>query len=72
MDTYASSRSSTYECVGPLRTFHPLLTSRFTFQTLAGFLFCVVLCFGFGGLLLCGVFVSCFASIWNPEFSAQF
>ena len=34
--------------------------------------FCVVLCFGFGGvLLLCGVFVSCFASVWNPEFSAQ-
>ena len=61
---------STYECVGPLRTFHPLLTLRFTFQTLAGF--CVVLCFGFGGvLLLCGVFVSCFASVWNPEFSAQ-
>ena len=28
--------------------------------------------FGFGGvLLLCGVFVSSFASVWNPEFSAQ-
>ena len=36
---HASSRSSTYEC---LRTFHPLFTSRFTFQTLAGPLFCVV------------------------------
>ena len=22
-------------------------------------------------MLLCGVFVSCFASVWNPEFSAQ-
>ena len=49
---YASSRSSTYECVGPLRTFHPLLTSRFTFQHLPAFvfcLFCVVVwfcCFG--------------------------
>ena len=31
-----------------------------------------MLCFGFGGvLLLCGVFVSSFASVWNPEFSAQ-
>ena len=31
-----------------------------------------MLCFGFGGvLLLCGVFVFCFASVWNPEFSAQ-
>ena len=49
---HASSRSSTYECVGPLRTFHPLLTSRFTFQHLPAFvfcLFCVVVwfcCFG--------------------------
>ena len=49
----------------------PLLTSRFTFQTLAGFLFCVVF-WVWGCLLLCGVFVSCFASVWNPEFSAQF
>ena len=64
-------RSSTYECVGPLRTFHPLLTSRFTFQTLAGFLFCVVF-WVWGCLLLGGVFVSSFASVWNPEFSAQF
>ena len=31
-----------------------------------------MLCFGFWGVLLpCGVFVSCFASVWNPEFSAQ-
>ena len=22
-------------------------------------------------MLLCGVFVSCFASVWNPKFSAQ-
>ena len=63
--------SSTYECVGPLRTFHPLLTSRFTFQTLAGVLFCVVF-WVWGCLLLCGVFVSCFASVWNLEFSPQF
>ena len=52
---HASSRSSTYECVGPLRTFHPLLTSRFTFQTLAGF--CFVLCFGFGGVCCFVVFL---------------
>ena len=36
---------------GPLRTFHPLLTSRFTFQTLAGFF---VLCCVWG----LGVFVA--------------
>ena len=42
-----------------------------TFQTLAGFLFCVVF-WVWGCLLLCGVFVSCFASVWNPEFSPQF
>ena len=31
-----------------------------------------VLCCVWGCLLLCGVFVSSFASVWNPEFSAQF
>ena len=35
------------------------------------FLFCVVF-WVWGCLLLCGVFVSSFASVWNPEFSAQF
>ena len=48
--------------LGRLRTFHPLLTSRFTFQHLPCS-FCFVLCFGFGCLLLCRVFVSCFASV---------
>ena len=38
---HASSWSSTYECVGLLRTFHPLLTSRFTFQHLPTFVFCL-------------------------------
>ena len=64
-----SSRSSTYECVGPLRTFHPLLTSRFTFQHLPVFVF-----------LFCVLFVCCFVVFLvpvlqvsrNPEFSAQF
>ena len=65
------SRSSTYECVGPLRTFHPLLTSRFTFQHLPAFvfcLFCVLVWFCCLGVFLFPVLrVS-----WNPEFSAQF
>ena len=39
---HASSWSSTYECVGLLRTFHPLLTSRFTFQHLPTFVFCLL------------------------------
>ena len=50
---HASSWSSTYECVELvtfppldtrrmlLRTFHPLLTSRFTFQHLPSFVFCL-------------------------------
>ena len=62
--------SSTYECVGPLRTFHPLLTSRFTFQTLAGFLFCVVFC-GFGVfvalLCFCFLFCKCFGIPNSPR-----
>ena len=51
---------------------HPLLTLRFTFQTLAVF-FCFVLCFGFGGFvaLLCFWF-PVLQVFWNPEFSAQF
>ena len=56
---HASSRSSTYECVGPLRTFHPLLTSRFTFQHLPAFvfcLFCVVVWFCCFGVFLFPVF----------------
>ena len=45
---HASSWSSTYECVGLLRTFHPLLTSRFTFQHLPTLSFvCFVFLFGF-------------------------
>ena len=56
---HASSRSSTYECVGPLRTFHPLLTSRFTFQHLPALvfcLFCVVVWFCCFGVFLFPVF----------------
>ena len=56
---HASSWSSTYECVGLLRTFHPLLTSRFTFQHLPSFvffLFCVVVWFC---CLLCFWFLFC-------------
>ena len=56
---HASSWSSTYECVGLLRTFHPLLTSRFTFQHLPAFvfcLFCVVVWFCCFGVFLFPVF----------------
>ena len=56
---HASSWSSTYKCVGLLRTFHPLLTSRFTFQHLPSFvffLFCVVVWFC---CLLCFWFLFC-------------
>ena len=56
---HASSWSSTYECVGLLRTFHPLLTSCFTFQHLPAFvfcLFCVVVWFCCFGVFLFPVF----------------
>ena len=56
---HASSWSSTYECVGLLRTFHPLLTSRFTFQHLPAFafcLFCAVVWFCCFGVFLFPVF----------------
>ena len=56
---HASSWSSTYECVGLLRTSHPLLTSRFTFQHLPAFvfcLFCVVVWFCCFGVFLFPVF----------------
>ena len=60
---YASSGSSTYECVGPLRTFH-------TFSPLVSpskHLPCPCLLLLVLGvwvwLLLCRVFVSCFASV---------
>ena len=57
--------------LGRFERFTPFFTSRLTFQTLAVSLFFGVGVLGFGWLLLCCVFVSCFASVWNPEFSAH-
>ena len=56
---HASSWSSTYECVGLLRTFHPLLTSRFTFQHLPTFVFCLFCVVVWFCCLLCFWFLFC-------------
>ena len=56
---HASSWSSTYECVGLLRTFHPLLTSRFTFQHLPTFVFCLFCVVVWLCCLLCFWFLFC-------------
>ena len=68
---HASSWSSTYECVGLLRTFHPLLTSRFTFQHLPTFVFCLF-CVLVWFFCFCCVLVPVLQVSRNPEFSAQF
>ena len=65
-------RCSTYECVGPLRTFHPFFTSRLTFQTLAVSLFFCVGVLGLGWLLLVVFLFPVLQVFWNPEFSAHF
>ena len=64
---YASSGSSTYECVGLLRTFHtfsPPVSPSKHLPCLCLFLlvFGVWVC-----LLLCRVFVSCFASVMESR-----
>ena len=64
---YASSGSSTYECVGLLRTFHPLLTSRFTFQHLPVFRLLFVLCFVVALLCFCFLFCKCFGIPNSPR-----
>ena len=62
---YASSWSSTYESVGPLRTFHsfspPVSPSNDTCRVFVCFVGVLFVCLRV--LLLCCVFVSCFASV---------
>ena len=64
-----TSGSSTYECVGPLRTFHPLLTA-FHLPNTCRVLF-VLLCFGFGVFValscFCFLFCKCFGIPNSPR-----
>ena len=64
---YASSGSSTYECVGLLRTFHTFSPPVSPSKTLAVSLFVFVGVWVWVCLLLCRVFVSCFASVMESR-----
>ena len=64
---YASSGSSTYECVGLLRTFHTFSPPISPSKTLAVSLFVFVGVWGLGVLLLCRVFVSCYGISNSPR-----
>ena len=60
---YASSGSSTYECVGPLRTFHTFSPLVSPSKHLPCPCFLLLVLGVWVWLLLCRVFVSCFASV---------